>query len=165
MIQLETKTDEAARLLDALAAVRRALGSEVAIAGTDEGLSTTQFLALRALSVRDRTASELARAIGVQLPSLTQVADSLVGRAWVERYSDQSDRRRVCLRLTDSGRDAYLLARRSAEDRMSRLIEHLSAREKRSLFRGLDALRLALIEVNRSGSKRRRNRTLAGAPA
>lgn len=156
MIQLET--NEAAYLLDALAGVRRALGSEVAVGESDESISTNQFLALRALSVRDRTATELARAIGVRLPSLTELSDALVARGWVERYADPADRRRVCLRLTDDGHDVYAHARRRAEDRMSRLIERLSSRERRSLFRGLDALQAALTGLGRSGREGPRSR-------
>jgi hypothetical protein len=61
----------------------------------------------------------------------------------------------VCLKLTESGRDVYLQARVSAEQRMSRIIERLSAGERRSLFRGLEALRLALTGIGRSGSEGR----------
>jgi DNA-binding MarR family transcriptional regulator len=147
MIQVET--NEAARLLDALAGVRRALGSEVAIGDGDETISTNQFLALRALSVRDRTATELARAIGVRLPSLTEITDALVARDWIERYGDGADRRRVCLRLTGNGRVVYLHSLPNAEERMSRLIGRLSAHERRSLFRGLEALQQILAESSR----------------
>jgi DNA-binding MarR family transcriptional regulator len=154
LIQTETTNVEAAALLDALAAVRRALGSEAPLEN-GESIAIGQFLALRALSVRDRTATELARAISVRLPALTQIVDGLVRRGWVERYDDPSDRRRVCLRLTDSGRDVYLQARHGAEGRMARLIEHLNERERRALFRGLDVLRSALSELGRSASARR----------
>jgi DNA-binding MarR family transcriptional regulator len=152
MIQVET--NEAARLLDLLAGVRRALGSEVAV-GESETISTNQFLALRALAARDRTATELGRAIGVRLPSLTEVTDTLVARGWVERYGDRADRRRVCLRLTADGNDAYVRARPDAEARMARLIERLGSRERRALFRGLDALQEALAALGRSGREGR----------
>jgi DNA-binding MarR family transcriptional regulator len=152
MIRLET--EEAARLLDLLAGVRRALGSEVAV-GETETISTNQFLALRALATRDRTATELGRAVGVRLPSLTAIVDTLVARGWVERYGDKADRRRVNLKLTDRGHDAYRRARHSAEDRMSRLLERVSARDGRALFRGLDALQAALTDLRRSGREAR----------
>ena len=152
MIRLET--EEAARLLDLLAGIRRALGSEVAV-GENETISTNQFLALRALAARDRTATELGRAVGVRLPSLTAIVDTLVARGWVERYGDQADRRRVNLKLTDRGHDAYMRARHSAEDRMSRLLERLSARDGRALVRGLDALQNALTDLRRSGREAR----------
>jgi DNA-binding MarR family transcriptional regulator len=151
---IRPETEEAARLLDLLAGVRRALGSEVAL-GESEAISTNQFLALRALAARDRTATELGRAIGVRLPSLTAIVDALVARGWVERYGDRADRRRVCLRLTGAGKDAYVRARHGAEDRMSQLLERVSSRDARSLFRGLDALQNALADLRRSGRERR----------
>jgi DNA-binding MarR family transcriptional regulator len=163
MIRLEI--EEAARLLDLLAGVRRALGSEVAV-GEGDTISTNQFLALRALAARDRTATELGRAVGVRLPSLTAIVDTLVARGWVERYGDRADRRRVYLKLTALGDDAYVRARHSAEDRMSSLMDRLSGRNRRALLRGLDALQTALIDLRRSGREARaRTSDPAAGPA
>lgn len=134
-------------MLDLLAAVRRVLGPEVPIQPGGEAIATTQFLALRALSTQDRTASELARALGVRLPTLTQLADGLVTRGWIERHDDPQDRRRVRLGLTDSGRDVYLSARECAEDRMGRILDHISPGERKALVKGLEALRGALREI------------------
>lgn len=133
---------DAARLLDSLASVRRALGSEVAV--DDEAISTMQFFALRSLVDRDRTVSDLARAMGVQLSTLTQLVDSLVARRWVQRYDDPSDRRRVCLTLTPAGHELYARARHAAEERMARLLERMTLPERRALLRGLEALRAAM---------------------
>lgn len=112
-----------------------------------EQIATTQFLALRALAVRERTASELAGSLGVRLPTLTQLADGLVSRGWIDRHDDPVDRRRVRLALTEAGTDVYRSARECAEDRMSHLVEHLNPRERRSLIEGLEALRAAQIAI------------------
>ena len=131
-------------MLDLLAAVRRILGAEVAIQPGGEAIATTQFLALRALAVRERTASELARSLGVRLPTLTQLADGLVSRGWIVRHDDPQDRRRVRLALTECGEDVYRSARQCAEDRMAHILEVLTAAERGSLIEGLEALRNAV---------------------
>lgn len=138
---------DAAHLLDLLAAVRRVLGPEVPVEQGGETIATTQFLALRALANQDRTASELARALGVRLPTLTQLADGLVSRGWIERHDDPDDRRRVRLGLTDPGREIYKSARECAEARMARILEFIEPRERKTLVNGLDALRTALREM------------------
>ena len=112
-----------------------------------ETIATTQFLALRALAAQDRTASDLARTLGVRLPTLTQLADGLVTRGWIERHDDPDDRRRVRLTLTDSGRDTYLSARECAEARMDRILDHIPPSERKALVKGLEALRTALREM------------------
>ena len=135
-------------MLDLLAAVRRVLGAEVAIHPGGETIATTQFLALRALGNQDRTASELARILGVRLPTLTQLADGLVGRGWIDRHDDPEYRRRVRLGLTDSGRDVYRSARECAEARMGLILDHLTPSEQKALSKGLEALRTALREMS-----------------
>lgn len=149
----EAPPSEAARVLDLLAALRRVLGQEVIIEPGGETISTTQFLALRSLANSDRTSSDLARSLGVQLPTLTQLADGLVARGWVQRHGDPADRRRVLLGLTDAGREVYRSARESAEDRMAGILGCLRPAETRSLIRGLTALRQALhgAQVAESG--------------
>jgi DNA-binding MarR family transcriptional regulator len=147
MKAISEQTSDPARLLDLLAAVRRVLGPEIAVEPGGEAIATTQFLALRALANQDRTASDLARALGVRLPTLTQLADGLVTRGWIERHDDPDDRRRVRLGLTDSGRQVYRSARECAEARMARILDHIEPSEGKALVRGLEALRGALREM------------------
>src|SRR3954463_15776535 len=102
----ETDATDVARVLDCLPALRRALGTDVPTSPNGETISATQFYAVRALEQRDRTAGELARAISVRLPTLTQIVDALVDRGWIERRDDPADRRKVWLGLTERGREA-----------------------------------------------------------
>lgn len=112
-----------------------------------ETIATTQFLALRALAVRERTASELARSLGVRLPTLTQLADGLVARGWIDRHDDPTDRRRVRLALTESGTEVYRSARECAEDRMAHILGFMHPSQTEALIKGLEALRSALMEM------------------
>src|SRR5581483_12045400 len=118
--------------------------TDVPVNAEGDTISSTQFYAVRALEHRDRTAGELARAISVRLPTLTQIVDVLVERGWIERRDDPTDRRKVWLALTESGRAAARFAGVAAEDRLRDLMDHMTAPERRALVRGLEALRGAI---------------------
>ncbi|MEA2640019.1 MAG: hypothetical protein QOF51_1413 [Chloroflexota bacterium] len=140
-----TRTD-AARVLDCLPSVRRALGTEVEVGPGNETISSGQFYALRTLAIHDRTAGELASLIMVALPSLTQLVDGLVERGWVARYADPSDRRKVWLSLTEPGRLVYARARQSAEARIAEMLARITDEERDALVQGLEAFKTAIHE-------------------
>jgi DNA-binding MarR family transcriptional regulator len=104
---------------------------------------------MRALADRDRTAGELARAIIITLPSLTQLVDGLVERRLVERYADPTDRRKVRLALTSEGRALYAHAREAAELRVATILEVLSTEERDAVLRGFEAMREAINSTAR----------------
>src|SRR5688572_13204942 len=114
---LGERTTTAARVLDCFGALRRALGGDIQTTA-GESISPAQFYPLGALADLDRTAGELARAIAISLPSLTQLVDLLVERGWVARYPDPTDRRKVRLAITEPGRELYWRAREAAEARL-----------------------------------------------
>jgi DNA-binding MarR family transcriptional regulator len=121
------------------------LGPEVFVQETGETISAGQFHAMRALADRDRTAGELARAIIITLPSLTQLVDGLVERKLVERYADPTDRRKVRLALTPEGRALYAHAREAAEQRVATILAVLPSDEERdAVLRGFEAMREAI---------------------
>ncbi len=146
------ETSDAARLMECLPAVRRAMGSEVTLGDTGETMPLGQLFALQALAEGDRTAGELARVMIVTLPALTQIVDGLVERGWAERFADPADRRKVWLRITQTGRGALELARASEIERLALVLRHLSAADRRGLIRGLEALREA-IRLERLAAK------------
>ena len=85
---------------------RRMADRQLATAGT----SIDQVQALRSLAASQcLTIGELARAMGLERNSASQVAERLVQRQLVMRVRSTQDRRQVLLTLTEEGRD--LLAR------------------------------------------------------
>jgi DNA-binding MarR family transcriptional regulator len=60
--------------------------------------------------------------------------------------------RKVCLRITESGRQALEIARASEIERLERVLRHLSASDRRGLIRGLESLREA-IRLERLSAK------------
>ena len=161
----ESDATDVARVLDCLPALRRALGTEVPTSPKGEAISATQFYAVRALEDRDRTAGELARAISVRLPTLTQIVDALVDRGWIERRDDPSDRRKVWLGLTERGREAARYAGVAAEDRLDTVLSEITPAQRRALVKGLEALRGAIQAQRRQLTTSRAEPTRADGRA
>ena len=81
-------------------AVARAFGAAL----TEVGGSLPTWLVLTSLREGDpRTQLDLARAVGVEGPTLTRHLDTLEAAGLVERHRDTGDRRAVRVELTDAG--------------------------------------------------------------
>jgi DNA-binding MarR family transcriptional regulator len=150
---IESDASDVARIIDCLPALRRALGTDVPTSPTGDTISATQFYAVRALEQRDRTAGELARAISVRLPTLTQIVDALVDRGWIERRDDPTDRRKVWLGLTERGREAARFAATAAEERLETVLSEMTQPQRRALVKGMEALRLAIQSRHQTGTR------------
>ena len=74
---------------------------EIALAQID--LTLPQYRVLGILSEGSAAASGLAQRLAVRPPSITAVIDGLVARGLVDRSHEESDRRRITLRLTAEG--------------------------------------------------------------
>jgi long-chain acyl-CoA synthetase len=74
---------------------------EFALAQID--LTLPQYRVLGILSEGSAAASGLAQRLAVRPPSITAVIDGLVARGLVDRTHEESDRRRITLRLTADG--------------------------------------------------------------
>lgn len=69
-------------------------------------LTLAQVQCLRILSQQPEQAGDLAKKLSMSSTSLTRVLERLEARSLVERTLDLHDRRRVWVRLTDTGRTA-----------------------------------------------------------
>ncbi len=105
-------------------------------------LTVPQFRTLVFLSkYKGAGLSDLAEHIGLSLPSMSKMIESLVGKGLVSRESCATDRRRVSLTLSPQGEAIYRKASRSALDMLARKLEGLSAQD-------LEALLPLLRELN-----------------
>ncbi|MEE6261741.1 MarR family winged helix-turn-helix transcriptional regulator [Plantactinospora sonchi] len=88
-----------------LALVSRGLKGTSATGLRRLGLHVGQNFLLEELCRQDRqTPGELARRIGVEVPTVTRTAQRMEGAGLVVRTPDESDRRAVRVGLTDRGR-------------------------------------------------------------
>ena len=85
------------------------------------------------------TLNEIAAHVGRGAPAVSRAVDALVRSGLVERQPDPDNRRRLALRLTDTGREQLArppVADRGLESRLARL----AASELRALERGIEIL-------------------------
>ncbi len=115
--------------------------------------------------------SEVARGLGVTLPTVTAVMDKLVERGLVRRDEDPLDRRQHVCRLTADGK--ALLHRLMAGRRAftNTLLEHLDTEELAAFLRGMEVLMAAAERLRASAptpddesAPARPNGTVSGAP-
>jgi DNA-binding MarR family transcriptional regulator len=100
-----------------------------------------QVAALMRLKQAPAAMSELARHLGVSLPTVSKSIDVLVERGWVERWIDPSDRRQTIARLTAEGRHVTAAMKKQAERHVAGLLASLTPQQRAQVMTTLDALK------------------------
>lgn len=96
--------DVANQIMNVIPAVMRLIRSKFREQRAAE-LSVAQFRTLAFIDIHDGISlSDVAGHIGLTLPSMSKMVDGLVNRKLVSREMHSSDRRRICLALTDAGK-------------------------------------------------------------
>lgn len=85
--------------------------------------------------------TDLAEYVGVSLPSMSKIVDSLTERGLISRQPDPRDRRRVQLSLTDAGSTELTAARRMAMAAFSEKLTQLDRGDIETVVRSLHLLR------------------------
>ena len=116
------------------------------------GLSQGRFLILMVMNRKPRTSttpSILARKIGVTRATMTGLIEGMVKEGLIRRYSNEKDRRKQNLKLTDKG--IFLLERVLPDywSRIFNLMGGLSEREKKDLIRLLGKVAANITELTR----------------
>jgi long-chain acyl-CoA synthetase len=109
---------------------------EVALAKMD--LTLPQYRVLGILAEGSAAASGLADRLAVRPPSITAVIDGLVARGLVERKHEDSDRRRIALRLTDEGARTVAETDRSVDDYLASIAACLPGKDEAMALRALE---------------------------
>jgi DNA-binding MarR family transcriptional regulator len=98
------------------------------------GAVLTQLLAEQSISVTD-----LARRMGVSLPTASELVGDLSRAGWAERREDQANRRRTLVALPEHHRptvEAFIAVRAAP---LLRTLEGLSAKDREGFIAGLKA--------------------------
>jgi long-chain acyl-CoA synthetase len=114
------------------------LAKRVEVALTDVDLTLPQFRILGILAEGSSAASGLADRLAVRRPSVTAVVDGLVARGLVDRRQEDSDRRRVSLRLTNDGVRVLAEADRAVDAYLESIASHLPGKEEATALRSLE---------------------------
>ena len=97
-------------------------------------LAPTQMGSLMKIAAGPCTMSDLARYQAVSLPTISKSVDTLVRRAWVERWADKRDRRQSMVRLTPRGRRVLADIQRRAERHVTQTLAPLAPAERAQLI-------------------------------
>lgn len=133
--------DECAHeLLEVIPAIMRAIRGEMRSRRTPD-LSVPQFRMLAFLNRQPGASlSEVAEHVGLTLPATSTSVDRLVARKLVVREISKTDRRRVTLSLTAAGKAILKSARKGTQAHLAGRLSALSANERATLMRALQAL-------------------------
>lgn len=85
--------------------------------------------------------TDLAEHIGVSLPSMSKLVDTLSYRGFIDRQSDPTDRRRVRLSLTKEGLSVLSAAREAVKTAFAAKLAHLDPADIETVTAGLRLLR------------------------
>jgi long-chain acyl-CoA synthetase len=131
---------------------------EVALGTVD--LTLPQYRVMGILTEGSSAARGLADRMSVQPPSITALVDGLVAKGLVDRRQEDSDRRKVSLRLTDEGQRILVEADRAVDDYLASLAAHLPSKDESTALRSFElwgramlASRDAAANAGRGGGK------------
>ncbi len=91
--------------------------------------------------------SHVADHMGLTLPTVSKMIDTLVKRGLVMRETSSDDRRRLMLRLTEDGSAAYEESDRRTQERLAEALKALSPAERDEVTRAMQALRRVLAQA------------------
>ena len=139
---MPVSSDECAcEVLDVVPLIMRTIRAEMR-RHRAPGVSVPHFRVLAFLNRNEGASlSEVAEYIGLTLPSISTLVDGLVIRELVTRQTSLTDRRRVTLALTARGKSALEAARRDAQARLAERLATLTAAERTTVMRTMQALR------------------------
>ncbi len=99
------------------------------------GINREQMYALLMLKRGAMTVKEIAANMATTSSAASQFVDHLVTRGWVEREADESDKRKVWLRLTADGQIQLKHIRQEKVKRFGELFKNITDEELEALVR------------------------------
>ena len=104
-------------------------------------LSVAQFRTLAFINRREGASlSDVAEHIGLTLPSMSKMVDGLVNRRLISRHAHDTDRRRVCLSITPTGKKKIQASYVHSQAFLADKIAGLSAAELETVSTALHLL-------------------------
>jgi MarR family transcriptional regulator for hemolysin len=139
--------DECSReVLEVVPIVMRDIRNQLRKHGATE-ISVPQFRVLTFLSRSEGASlSKVAEYIGLTLPSMSALVDSLVAGGLVTRQTHPEDRRRMTLTLTEGGRARLKSARASTANYLSQKLNQLSAADRMTVGKCMKVLRTVFTQ-------------------
>jgi long-chain acyl-CoA synthetase len=141
-----SKTTAPSPVLGTYGRVAAWLSKRVEVALAQVELTLPQYRVLGILAEGSAAASGLADRLAVRRPSITALIDGLVARGLVDRRQEDTDRRRVELRLTPEGAGTLARADTAVDEYLVALAGHLPDKEEAMALRSLELWARAMVE-------------------
>jgi DNA-binding MarR family transcriptional regulator len=145
-----TKSAAPSPVLGTYGRVAAWLSKRVEVALAQVELTLPQYRVLGILAEGSAAASGLADRLAVRRPSITALIDGLVARGLVDRRQEDTDRRRVELRLTPEGVSTLARADVAVDEYLIGLAGHLPDKEEAMALRSLELWARAMVESRQS---------------
>ena len=157
-----TKANATPPVLGTYGRVAAWLSKRVEVALAQVELTLPQYRVLGILAEGSAAASGLADRLAVRRPSITALIDGLVARGFVDRRQEDTDRRRVELRLTPEGVSTLARADIAVDEYLIAIAGHLPDKEEAMALRSLELWARAMVE-SRQGPRPEVGETPAAA--
>lgn len=92
------------------------------------------------LAAGSATVSDLARYLGVSLPTVSKSIRVLEARGWIERYVDEACRRQTIVQLTPEGRRITAGKHRKSERQVASILEPLTRAQRQQVLETMKIL-------------------------
>jgi len=145
-VRAGSKTVGAPPVLGTYGRVAAWLSKRVEVALAQVELTLPQYRVLGILAEGSAAASGLADRLAVRRPSITALIDGLVARGLVDRRQEDTDRRRVELRLTPEGISTLARADVAVDDYLIAIAGHLPDKDEAVALRSLELWARAMVE-------------------
>lgn len=135
------------RILSSLRRVIRAVDIYSKKLNSELGLTTPQLLCLHALAQSESmTLTDLAKAVNLGVSTVNGIIDRLETKQYLSRTRSSEDRRKVSLKISDSGREIVTKAPSLLQDKLSTALLQLSESEQIIITESLERV-VELMEV------------------
>ena len=129
------------------------LSKVVELSLVEVDLSMPQYRVLAILAGGSAAASGLAKSLDVRPPSVTALIDGLVARGLVDRRQEDSDRRRVALRITRDGVRLVAKADKAVNEQLAHIAGYLPSKDEVMALRSLELWGRALSEAREARNR------------
>ena len=137
------------RILSALRRVIRSVDIYSKKLNTELGLTTPQLLCLHALAKSDSMIlTDLAKEINLGVSTVNGIIDRLEAKQFLTRNRSAEDRRKVCLKISSSGKEIVLQAPSLLQDKLSASLSKLTDNEQLAITESLELV-VKLMEVEK----------------
>ena len=131
----------AADLLDVTMLTMRSVATEMR--RSPDTLAPGQMGLLMKIKLAASSISDLARHLGVSVPTVSKSIDVLESRGWTERWVDPTDRRQTIVRLTTEGKRVTSAMCERSEQHVATLLAPLTSQQRTQLSEALQILKSA----------------------